>query len=165
MKKILITGVAGFIGYHLAEKLLNNKDRLKKEDIKGLFIHSNVKNENNLVTSSDLLNLIQEAVERTFLSNLVSVQSDCPAREKFGYGGDINGTGGTGFTSANDPYSQWFNNFVPLYNGRTPNGINGAKAKPVPAAPINLRKSLRDRPSDFLVSASDIQLEYSTKWI
>ena len=24
MKKILITGVAGFIGYHLAEKLLNN---------------------------------------------------------------------------------------------------------------------------------------------
>ena len=35
---------------------------------------------------------IQEAVERTFLSNLVSVQSDCPAREKFGYGGDINAT-------------------------------------------------------------------------
>ena len=24
MKKILITGVAGFIGYHLAEKLLNS---------------------------------------------------------------------------------------------------------------------------------------------
>ena len=24
MKKILITGIAGFIGYHLAEKLLNN---------------------------------------------------------------------------------------------------------------------------------------------
>ena len=24
MKKILITGVAGFIGYHLAEKLLSN---------------------------------------------------------------------------------------------------------------------------------------------
>jgi alpha-L-rhamnosidase len=28
-------------------------------------------------------------VRRTFLSNLFSVQSDCPAREKFGYGGDI----------------------------------------------------------------------------
>ena len=64
----------------------------RKEDIKGLFIHSNVKNENNFNSSSDLLNLIQEAVERTFLSNLVSVQSDCPAREKFGYGGDINAT-------------------------------------------------------------------------
>lgn len=42
-----------------------------------------------------------------------------------GYGGDINGTGGTGFTSANDPYTSWFQNFVPLYNGKTPNGING----------------------------------------
>ena len=48
---------------------------------------------------------------------------------------------------------------------KSPNGINGANARPVPAAPISLRKSLRDRPSDFLVSASDIQLEYSTKWI
>src|SRR5262249_12009634 len=26
---------------------------------------------------------------RTFLSNLFSVQSDCPHREKFGYGGDL----------------------------------------------------------------------------
>ena len=69
---------------------LQNKPR--KEDIKGLFIHSNVKNENNFNSSSDLLNLIQEAVERPFLSNLVSVQSDGPAREKFGYGGDINAT-------------------------------------------------------------------------
>jgi alpha-L-rhamnosidase len=31
--------------------------------------------------------------ERTFRANLVSVQSDCPAREKFGYGGDLNATG------------------------------------------------------------------------
>ena len=26
---------------------------------------------------------------RTFLSNIISVQSDCPHRERFGYGGDI----------------------------------------------------------------------------
>ncbi len=42
--------------------------------------------------SSELLNDIQDATERTFLANLVSVQSDCPAREKFGYGGDLNAT-------------------------------------------------------------------------
>jgi hypothetical protein len=40
---------------------------------------------------------------------------------------------------------------------KSPNGINGANAKPVPAAPINLRKSLRDNPSDFFVPTSDIQ--------
>ncbi|MEE4116402.1 MAG: family 78 glycoside hydrolase catalytic domain [Marinilabiliaceae bacterium] len=61
-------------------------------DVKGLFIHSDVDNRNTFSCSSPLLNSIQEATERTFLSNLVSVQSDCPAREKFGYGGDLNAT-------------------------------------------------------------------------
>lgn len=61
-------------------------------DIQGLFTHSNVPDNNRFSCSSELLNDIQEATERTFLANLVSVQSDCPAREKFGYGGDLNAT-------------------------------------------------------------------------
>ncbi|WP_373495242.1 alpha-L-rhamnosidase C-terminal domain-containing protein, partial [Aquiflexum sp.] len=32
---------------------------------------------------------VQEVTEWTMLSNVFSIQSDCPAREKFGYGGDI----------------------------------------------------------------------------
>ncbi len=69
---------------------LKNKPELS--DIEGLFFHSNVENKNNFSCSSDLLNSIQIATERTFLANLISVQSDCPAREKFGYGGDLNAT-------------------------------------------------------------------------
>ncbi len=61
-------------------------------DIEGLMIHSDVKRENEFQCSSELLNSIQEATEQTFLSNLVGVQSDCAAREKFGYGGDLNAT-------------------------------------------------------------------------
>jgi alpha-L-rhamnosidase len=61
-------------------------------DIRGLFTHSNITNNNSFSCSSELLNSIQEATVRTFLANLVSVQSDCPAREKFGYGGDLNAT-------------------------------------------------------------------------
>ena len=61
-------------------------------DIKGLFINTNVKNNNSFICSSPLLNAIQEATRRTFMANLVSVQSDCAAREKFGYGGDLNST-------------------------------------------------------------------------
>ena len=61
-------------------------------DIKGLFIHTNVENENNFICSSSLLNSIQEATKRTFQANIISVQSDCAAREKFGYGGDLNST-------------------------------------------------------------------------
>lgn len=38
---------------------------------------------------------IQDLTEWTLLSNIFSVISDCPAREKFGYGGDINATAET----------------------------------------------------------------------
>ena len=59
-------------------------------DIEGFVVHTNVTNSNKFSCSSELLNSIQQAAERTFLSNLISVQSDCAAREKFGYGGDLN---------------------------------------------------------------------------
>ncbi|MDN3687430.1 alpha-L-rhamnosidase [Cyclobacterium jeungdonense] len=61
-------------------------------DIQGLFIHSNIPDKSNFTSSNPLLNEIQDAVHRTFRSNLVSVQSDCAVREKFGYGGDLNAT-------------------------------------------------------------------------
>lgn len=61
-------------------------------DIEGLSLHTNVGNAGDFSSSSDLLNKIQEISERSFLTNLVSVQSDCAAREKFGYGGDLNAT-------------------------------------------------------------------------
>ena len=61
-------------------------------DITGLALHSAVEADNSFHSSSSLLNAIQDATLRTFRSNLQSVQSDCPAREKFGYGGDLNAT-------------------------------------------------------------------------
>ena len=68
------------------------RQKPKKEDITGLSIHSKVDQGNHFTSSSNLLNDIQKNVRRTFLANLVGVQSDCPAREKFGYGGDLNAT-------------------------------------------------------------------------
>ena len=63
-----------------------------KNEIEGLALNTNVENNNHFTSSSELINSIQDATERTFLANLISVQSDCPAREKFGYGGDLNAT-------------------------------------------------------------------------
>lgn len=63
--------------------------------IEGLTLNSNVPIINHFSSSSALLNDIQNASQRTFLANLISVQSDCPAREKFGYGGDLNATSET----------------------------------------------------------------------
>ena len=63
--------------------------------VEGLALNSNVSGINHFSSSSELLNDIQDASQRTFLANLISVQSDCPAREKFGYGGDLNATSET----------------------------------------------------------------------
>ena len=59
-------------------------------EIEGIIIHTNVDTSNNFSCSSELINAIQQASRRTFLANLIGVQTDCPAREKFGYGGDLN---------------------------------------------------------------------------
>tara|TARA_B100000575_G_scaffold137204_1_gene109387 strand:+ start:5699 stop:8119 length:2421 start_codon:yes stop_codon:yes gene_type:complete len=69
---------------------LSNKP--KKNEIIGLSIHTAVDQKNDFTSSAPLLNNIQKTIRRTFLANLVGVQSDCPAREKFGYGGDLNAT-------------------------------------------------------------------------
>ena len=61
-------------------------------DIQGLVLHTNVKEGGHFESSSTLLNTIQDATKRTFVNNLMSVQSDCPGRERFGYGGDLNAT-------------------------------------------------------------------------
>ena len=57
--------------------------------IEGLRLHTDVEPAGRFACSDETLNRIQSMVEWTLLSNLFSVQSDCPAREKFQYGGDI----------------------------------------------------------------------------
>lgn len=50
---------------------------------------ADVKERSFFTCSNERLNCLHEICRRTFRSNLQSVQSDCPGREKFGYGGDI----------------------------------------------------------------------------
>ena len=61
-------------------------------DLKGIAFNTNVERISAFTSSSELINSIQKATDRTFLNNLISVQSDCPGREKFSYGGDLNAT-------------------------------------------------------------------------
>jgi alpha-L-rhamnosidase len=60
-----------------------------KDMIVGLRLNSDIEPVGSFTCSEPLLNKIQEITQRTFLSNIFSVQSDCPHREKFSYGGDI----------------------------------------------------------------------------
>ena len=59
------------------------------EAIEGLRLNTAVEPVGSFTCSNELINRIQEMVQWTLLSNLFSVQSDCPGREKFQYGGDI----------------------------------------------------------------------------
>lgn len=58
-------------------------------DIEGLRMNTDVETVGSFSSSNTMLNKVNEITDWTFLSNIFSVQSDCPAREKFGYGGDI----------------------------------------------------------------------------
>jgi alpha-L-rhamnosidase len=57
--------------------------------ITGLRLNSDVKQVGNFSCSNEMFNSIQKMCQWTFLSNIFSVQSDCPHRERFGYGGDL----------------------------------------------------------------------------
>ncbi len=60
--------------------------------IEGFRLNSDIKKTGSFECSNQLFNDIQKITEWTFLSNVFSVQSDCPHRERFGYGGDIAAT-------------------------------------------------------------------------
>jgi alpha-L-rhamnosidase len=55
----------------------------------GHRLNSAVEDAGSFSCSNEMFNRIQDIVRRTQLSNMFSVQSDCPHRERFGYGGDI----------------------------------------------------------------------------
>jgi alpha-L-rhamnosidase len=64
-------------------------NRPSLDDVEGLRMHCAVEPVGSFSCSNDLFNRIQTMCQWTFLSNLFGVQSDCPHRERFGYGGDL----------------------------------------------------------------------------
>ena len=59
------------------------------EDFEALAWSADVKDAAFFECSNPKINLLWEVCRRTFRSNLQGVQSDCPARERFGYAGDL----------------------------------------------------------------------------
>ena len=57
--------------------------------IEGLRLNTDVTEVGTFACSNDQFNRIQQMCRWTFLSNMFAVQSDCPHRERFGYGGDL----------------------------------------------------------------------------
>jgi alpha-L-rhamnosidase len=60
-----------------------------QEEIEGLRMNSDLVSRGEFACSNELFNKLHEVIQWTFLSNVFSVQSDCPGREKMGYGADM----------------------------------------------------------------------------
>ncbi|MBR2838853.1 MAG: family 78 glycoside hydrolase catalytic domain [Kiritimatiellae bacterium] len=58
-------------------------------DFEALAWSADVKDSASFECSDPKVNRLRDVCRRTFRSNLQGVQSDCPARERFGYGGDL----------------------------------------------------------------------------
>ena len=59
------------------------------ENIEGLRMNSSLEPAGTFACSNEMFNKLNNVIQWTFLSNVFSVQSDCPGREKMGYGGDM----------------------------------------------------------------------------
>ena len=70
-------------------ELTGLSSRPSLDSVVGLRMNSDVEPVGSFSCSNDLFNRIQKMCQWTFLSNLFGVQSDCPHRERFGYGGDL----------------------------------------------------------------------------
>ncbi len=57
--------------------------------LEGLRMNTDLRETGSFECSNDMFNRLHDVARWTFLSNIFSIQSDCPAREKFGYGADI----------------------------------------------------------------------------
>jgi len=77
-----------FHGFRYVE-IIGLPSALPLKSVTALRLNSDVEDAGAFQSSNPLLNEIQSMCRRTFKSNIFSVQSDCPHRERLGYGGDI----------------------------------------------------------------------------
>nr|WP_320059107.1 family 78 glycoside hydrolase catalytic domain [uncultured Bacteroides sp.] len=75
-------------GFRYVEVKADRPIELKKEDISALFMHTDLEKVGNFSCSNDLLNKIWKATIQSYLSNLYSIPTDCPQREKNGWTAD-----------------------------------------------------------------------------
>ncbi len=84
----VFSSIFAFHAFRYAE-VTGHPGSLELKDLTGLRLHADVASAGSFACSDPYFNRIQEMTRRTFLSNIFSVQSDCPHRERFGYGGDL----------------------------------------------------------------------------
>ncbi len=75
-------------GFQYVDVKSSKPIRLDTSDVKGEFMHTDVKAVGSINTSNELVNKIWAATNASYLSNFFGYPTDCPQREKNGWTGD-----------------------------------------------------------------------------
>jgi len=83
-------------GFQYVEVLSSKPIELTKNNLTGIFMHSDIPTVGRINSSDNMLNKLWEATNSAYLSNLFGYPTDCPQREKNGWTGDAHITSETG---------------------------------------------------------------------
>lgn len=112
-------------GFRYVEVESDRPVEIGRESVTGLFIHTDVEPVGSFRCSDTILNRIHEATCHTYLSNLHSIPTDCPQREKNGWTADAYISLDLGLLNYDGiaVYEKWMNDFVD--NQREAGDISG----------------------------------------
>lgn len=112
-------------GFRYVEVKSDNPIKLKKTDLKAQFIHTDLDSVGHFSSSNQILNKVWAATRQSYLSNLHSIPTDCPQREKNGWTADAHIAMDLGLLNFDGIkfYEKWMDDF--LDNQRTEGNISG----------------------------------------
>ncbi|MGV8134060.1 MAG: family 78 glycoside hydrolase catalytic domain [Mangrovibacterium sp.] len=103
-------------GFQYVEVESSKPIELTEESLTALFVHTDVKPVGSFECSNPVLNKIWEATRQSYLSNLHSIPTDCPQREKNGWTADAHVSVDLGLLNydAITVYEKWMNDFIDM---------------------------------------------------
>src|SRR5690606_25588058 len=109
-------------GFQYVEVKSSTPVVLEKDDLSGLFMHTDVRPIGKIHSSNKLLNSIWKATNNSYCSNLFGYPTDCPQREKNGWTGDAHINIQTGLYNYDGitVYEKWMKDHM---DEQQPNGV------------------------------------------
>ena len=101
-------------GFQYVEVESSSPIQLNKESLTALFMHTDLPSIGSFQCSNPLLNKIWEATMQAYRSNLHSIPTDCPQREKNGWTADAHNSIDLGLLGYDGItlYEKWMNDFI-----------------------------------------------------
>mgnify|MGYP000983018884 CR=1 FL=1 len=101
-------------GFQYVEIESDRPIELTEKSLTGLFIHTNVDTVGSFSCSNETLNKLWKATNQSYLSNLHSIPTDCPQREKNGWTADAHVAAELGLLNYDGIlfYEKWMKDFI-----------------------------------------------------